>query len=82
MQKAWKTVPIPAILQLKTQKKNDPEYGPALTACGVVEKCIQKITGCSNTGNISVTNKGGKKSTTRATIAGVQFVRESSQPLL
>lgn len=52
-------------------EKNDPEYGPALTACGVIEKCRQKITGCSNTGNISVTNKGGKESTTGATISGV-----------
>lgn len=52
-------------------EKNDPEYGPALTACGVIEECRKKITGCSNTGNISVTNKGGKKSTTRAKIAGV-----------
>lgn len=58
-------------ITIENTEKNDPEYGPALTACGVVEKCRQKITGCSNTGNISVTNKGGKKSTTRATIAGV-----------
>lgn len=69
-------------ITIENTEKNDPEYGPALTACGVVEKCSKKITGCSNTGNISVTNKGGKKSTTGATIAGVQFVRESSQPLL
>lgn len=58
-------------ITIENTEKNDPEYGPALTACGVVEKCSKKITGCSNTGNISVTNKGGKKSTTRATIAGV-----------
>lgn len=58
-------------ITIENTEKNDPEYGPALTACGVVEECRQKITGCSNTGNISVTNKGGKKSTTRATIAGV-----------
>lgn len=24
-------------------RKNDPEYGPALTACGVIGECRQKL---------------------------------------
>ena len=53
-------------ITIENTEKNDPEYGPALTACGVVEKCIQKITGCSNTGKIS----GKGKTIYKGEIAG------------
>ena len=29
-------------ITIENTEKNDPEYGPALTACGVVEKCSKK----------------------------------------